>query len=44
MLKEAQHNEYPLYTYIGCQHHNTYTSTRLHIIVYKKIVLPEVQR
>ena len=44
MLKETQNEKYPLYVKMGCQQRGTYTSTRLHIIVYKKIVLPEVQR
>lgn len=35
MLKETQHDEYPLYAKIGCQHRDTYTSTKLQLIVYK---------
>lgn len=35
MLKETQNDEYPLYAKIGCQHRDTYTSTKLQLIVYK---------
>ena len=35
MLKETKNDEYPLYAKIGCQHRDTYTSTKLQLIVYK---------
>jgi len=34
MLKETANDEYPLYAKIGCQHRDTYTSTKLQLIVY----------
>ena len=34
MLKETANEEYPLYAKIGCQHRNTYTSTKLQLILY----------
>mmetsp|Transcript_27381 Transcript_27381/g.49367 ORF Transcript_27381/g.49367 Transcript_27381/m.49367 type:complete len:622 (+) Transcript_27381:159-2024(+) len=35
MLKETANDEYPLYAKIGCQHRDTYTSTKLQVIVYR---------
>ncbi|KAL7549908.1 hypothetical protein ACHAWF_013167 [Thalassiosira exigua] len=35
MLKETANDEQPLYAKIGCQHRDTYTSTRLQLHVYK---------
>jgi hypothetical protein len=35
MLKETRIDEYPFYAKISCQHGDTYTSTRLQLIVYK---------
>lgn len=34
MLKETANDEYPLYAKIGCQHRDTYTSTKLQLVVY----------
>lgn len=34
-LSESQGLAYPLYAKIGCQHRDTYTSTKLQLIVYK---------
>ena len=34
MIKETANYDVPLYAKIGCQHRDTYTSTKLHIIVY----------
>ncbi|KAL7529311.1 hypothetical protein ACHAXR_002892 [Thalassiosira sp. AJA248-18] len=34
MLKETANFEYPLYAKIGCQHRDTYTSTKLQLLVY----------
>jgi len=34
-LKETANAEVPLYAKIGCQHRDTYTSTKLQLIVYK---------
>ena len=34
MLKETANNDYPLYAKIGCQHRDTYTSTKLQLLVY----------
>ena len=35
MLKETANDDIPLYAKIGCQHRDTYTSTKLQLIVYK---------
>eukprot|EP01082_Thalassiosira_pseudonana_P009479 g8409.t1 g8409 contig3:21366-23731(-) len=35
LLKETANSELPLYAKIGCQHRDTYTSTKLQLIVYK---------
>ena len=35
MLKETSKYDYPLYAKIGCRHRDTYTSTKLQLIVYK---------
>ena len=34
MLKETANSDVKLYAKIGCQHRNTYTSTKLQLIVY----------
>lgn len=34
MLKETANAEYPLYAKIGCQHRDTYTSTKLQLLLY----------
>jgi len=34
MLKETANDDAPLYAKIGCQHRDTYTSTKLQLIVY----------
>lgn len=34
MLKETYKNDNPLYAKIGCRHRDTYTSTKLQLIVY----------
>lgn len=33
-LKESEYLNYPLYAKIGCQHRDTYTSTKLQLILY----------
>lgn len=35
MLKETANSDLKLYAKIGCQHRDTYTSTKLQLIVYK---------
>ena len=35
MLKETAYAEFKLYAKIGCQRRDTYTSTKLQLIVYK---------
>ena len=34
MIKETANDDVPLYAKIGCQHRDTYTSTKLQLIVY----------
>lgn len=34
MIKETANDDIPLYAKIGCQHRDTYTSTKLQLIVY----------
>ena len=34
MIKETANDNVPLYAKIGCQHRDTYTSTKLQLIVY----------
>lgn len=34
MIKETANDAIPLYAKIGCQHRDTYTSTKLQLIVY----------
>ena len=34
MLKETQDDDQPLYAKIGCQHRDTYTSTKLQLLLY----------